>query len=77
MQDIKADLKAIKLLCNDIGTKQAVHTEVLNRHERRSTNLEGRMLPIEKHVAMFSGVGKALIIAASIAGLILAVSRLL
>lgn len=44
----------------------AKNTSQLADHMRRTENLEERMVPIEKHVAMWGGVGKALVVGSTI-----------
>lgn len=43
---------------SDIKSLQSVHNEILDRHERRSTQLEARFQPIEDHVKFERGLFK-------------------
>lgn len=61
----------------------AIHTEqvrqgtILETHERRSTQLEARVLPLEGHVARWAGVGKAVAVLGTLATIAAAVARFL
>lgn len=52
-----------------IRTEQARQGVILERHEQRSTQLEERMVPVERHVIMWNGVGKALAVLGTFAGI--------
>lgn len=49
--------------------EQVRQNVVVERHERRSLQLEERVTPLERHVAMWSGVGKALTVLAGLASI--------
>lgn len=70
LQDIAEQLAAI----HNEQVRQGV---ILERHEQRSTQLEARMEPVEKHVAAWGGVGKALTVLTSLAAIALAAVKAL
>lgn len=47
IQEIKGDLKEVKTAVGSMLREMAVNNHILAEHERRSTNLETRMEPIE------------------------------
>lgn len=64
------DLTEIKVL-------QAKHTEVLEQHHQRSTQLEERFIPIEHHVIFIRGLSKFLLKALTALATILGIIALL
>lgn len=48
MEQIKEDLKEIKVELKELVKHQAVMNQTLIEHERRSTNLETRIIPLER-----------------------------
>lgn len=60
---------------NAIHAEQARQGVILETHERRSTNLEARVIPIERHVNMWGGVGKALAVLATLVAIAAAILR--
>ena len=76
MDEMKQDLKEIKVSVQDLVKLGAVHNEILRTHEARSLALQrdqdalgARLRPIEKHVSWVDVVFK-IIGAVAIAGLI-------
>jgi hypothetical protein len=59
------------------GAEQVRQNVIVERHEQRSLQLEERVLPIERHVAMWSGVGKALTVLGVLAGIVASVAKVL
>lgn len=47
MDELKQDVKDIKVLVIELVKQGAVHNQILGEHEKRSTSLETRLLPIE------------------------------
>jgi len=66
--DVKLD-KVIEHIAN-IDTTLAKQSVILDEHVKRSTQLEDRMEPVEKHVVMINGVLKFLGLLAAIAAII-------
>lgn len=64
----KMSLERIAQRLDAIHTEQVRQGVILERHEQRSTQLEERVTPIERHVAMWSGVGKAVAVLGTLAG---------
>lgn len=60
-----------------IHLEQVRQGGILERHEQRSTQLEARVFPIERHVAMWGGVGKGLTVLAALGTLLALVLRVL
>lgn len=58
MDDIKKDLKEIKVTLVELVKEGAVHNHLLREHERRSLALEAKISPIEKHVSWMETVLK-------------------
>lgn len=54
------ELKEIKDKQSEHSAILAVNTEIVRQHERRSTNLEARMQPIEEHVRFINKAVKVL-----------------
>ena len=52
------ELTNIKDQLHEIDKKQAIHNEILEEHQRRSTQLEERMKPVEDHVKFIHGFMK-------------------
>ena len=65
----------------DVQQGQAVtlaqNTASLQEHMRRTTALEERFAPVERHVIMWAGVGKAIGVIGALASLLYAAVRLL
>lgn len=47
VREIRQDVKEIKSGMVELIKQGAIHNMILKEHERRSTNLESRILPIE------------------------------
>lgn len=45
--EVKSDVKEVKAMVIDLVKQGAVHNQVLSEHEKRSTQLETRLSPIE------------------------------
>jgi hypothetical protein len=60
----------------DLHTEQVRQGVILETHEKRSTQLEARVAPIEAHVQKWAGVGKALAIAGTLLSLLAALVKL-
>lgn len=84
MEEINKKLDRLDERLDCIQTLQAVHTEQLKEHMRRSDLLERRieqvdleLKPVEKHVAMVNGAFKLLGFIGTIAAAILAIKEIL
>jgi len=62
---------------SEINVTLAKQSVILEEHVRRSTNLENRLEPIEKHVHMVSGAMKLAGLLAILAGIVEALVKLL
>ena len=58
MKDIKDSLHTIKGKLEDLHIVSVKQQVILDEHVKRSTMLEEKMVPIEKHVAMVNGAVK-------------------
>lgn len=47
LKEIRTDLKEVKAEVLELVKQGAIHNQILYEHERRSTNLETRIIPIE------------------------------
>lgn len=47
LAEIKNDVKEVKSLVIDLVKQGAIHNQILDQHEKRSTQLETRLAPIE------------------------------
>lgn len=84
MEEISKKLDRMDERLDNIQTLQAIHTEQLKEHMRRSDLLEKRieqvdleLKPVEKHVVMVHGVFKFIGILGTIMAIILAIKELL
>lgn len=84
MDEILKKLDKMDSTLDSIQILQAVHTEQLTEHMRRSDLLERRieqvdeeLKPVEKHVTMVNGVVKFIGIVGTISAIILAIKELL
>ena len=84
MQEINDKLDKLDARLDNIAVLQAIHTEQLKEHMRRSDLLERRieqvdleLKPVEHHVVMINGIVKAVGILGTVAALILAAKELL
>lgn len=68
VREIRAEQRAMR-------EEQVRQNVIVERHEQRSLRLEQRVEPIEKHVAMWSGVGKALAVLAALGSVVAALMR--
>lgn len=83
MEEISKKLDKMDERLDNIQTLQAVHTEQLKEHMRRSDLLEKRieqvdqeLKPVEKHVAMVNGALKLVGIIGTLAAIALALKEL-
>lgn len=75
--ELKQDVKEIKGFVLDLVKQGAVHNQILQEHEKRSTQLETRLTPIESDYAFRHRLFSITISIAGIAGSVLAVIRTL
>lgn len=47
MEELKVDIKEIKVFVIELVKQGAIHNTILAEHEKRSTSLETRIVPIE------------------------------
>lgn len=47
MDELRQDVKEIKTFVIDLVKQGAIHNEILSQHEKRSTQLETRLTPLE------------------------------
>lgn len=59
LQEVRLDVKEIKGQVVELVKQGAINTVVLQEHERRSTNLESRLKPIER-IYFFCTIGGSL-----------------
>lgn len=88
MSEMRKDLSAMAVLTSkqqgilethirrteaaEAAIKQTAATAAENRHQ-----LEGRIVPLESHVAMWAGAGKLVAMLALLAGMVMAIYKLL
>lgn len=77
LDTVAEDITDIKISLAKIDVTLEKNTESLIVHEKRTSQLESRVVPIEKHVAMLNGALKLLGVLSLIVGLIVAISNLL
>jgi hypothetical protein len=58
---IHEDVKDIKILVLDLVKQGAINTTTLVEHERRSTNLEARIKPLEDEYTFITRFGKTIL----------------
>lgn len=82
MDELIKRLDRIEVKLDENTEKTVENTVVLAEHQRRSAALEkyvdsvaARTTPLEKHVAMWGGAGKALAIIGAIGALIAALTK--
>jgi hypothetical protein len=66
VDEMHSDIKEVKGILTELVKQGAVHNHVLTEHERRSTNLETRIIPIEKAYHRGLGMVALLVFAASL-----------
>lgn len=76
MDELKSDVKEIKSFVVELVKQGAIHNTILKEHERRSTNLETRMVPIEQDHIFRTKLSSYLIGGGGIIGLLLAALKL-
>lgn len=83
MDEISKKLDKLDERLDSIGILQAVHTEQLKEHMRRSDLLERRieqvdqeLKPVERHVAVVNGIMKLVGIIGTLAAIALALKEL-
>lgn len=67
MQRIEAKVDSQAKDISNINVTMAANTATLDVHVKRTELLEQRVSPLESHVAIWSGLGKALAVLATIA----------
>lgn len=77
LQELVATVREIRAEQREMREEQVKQNVIVERHELRSTQLEARVLPLETHVAMWSGVGKGLTVLAALGTLVAAILRAL
>ena len=84
LEKLDSKVDAIKEDTGCLKVEQAKHGKDISRnaddlkvHMKRTKLLEDRMCPLEKHVNMWSGVGKALGVISVVSGIIFGIFRLL
>lgn len=75
MDEIKQDVKEIKGFVMELVKQGAVHNTILREHEKRSTQLETRLTPIENDYAFRHKLFSVVISIAGVAGSIFAVVK--
>jgi hypothetical protein len=73
MDELKSDIRDIKEHVVELVRQGAVHNQILQEHEKRSTNLEARFAPIEDFHIFFS---KASSIIVTLGGIVVALAAL-
>lgn len=77
MDELKQDVKEIKTLVIELVKQGAVHNQILGEHEKRSTQLETRLTPIEADYAFRHKLFSVVISIAGVAGSLLAIIKTL
>lgn len=75
LDEIHKDVKEVREQLIELIKQGAIHNSVLTEHERRSTNLEARLLPIESWYQFFSKISVAMIGIGGVAGALLTLSH--
>lgn len=73
--ELKQDVKEIKGFVLDLVKQGAVHNQILQEHEKRSTQLETRLTPIETDYIFRHKLFSVVLSVVGIAGSILAIAK--
>lgn len=75
MDELKQDVKEIKVFVIELVKQGAIHNTILAEHKKRSTQLETRLTPIESDYAFRHKLFSVVISVAGIAGSVLAFAK--
>lgn len=75
LTEMRQDLKELKAHMVDLVRQGAVHNQILETHERRSTNLEDRFKPIEQTWVFVSKLSAIVLTGGALAGSMMALAE--
>lgn len=77
MDELRQDVKEIKTFVIDLVKQGAIHNQILQEHEKRSTQLEIRLTPLENDYAFRHKLFAVTMALAGVSGSIFAVIKML
>lgn len=75
MEELKADIKEIKVFVIELVKQGAIHNTVLAEHEKRSTSLETRIVPIEADLSFRHKMWTTIVSILSVIGVLISIAK--
>lgn len=77
MDELKQDVKEIKVFVIELVKQGAIHNTILAEHEKRSTQLETRLTPIEADYTFRKKTYQVILSLLGVSGAIMALLKML